>query len=77
MSAKILKLKYIHFYSHADKTHTHKIVFALTLVLKERVFVSRKWPIIYSVIVLVVIFKSSGDKICGVGERVVAGRIDN
>ena len=33
------------FYSHADKIHFHQKVFALGLVLKVRVFGTRKWPI--------------------------------
>ena len=34
------------FYSHANKTHFHKKDFALSLVLKVKVFGTRKWPII-------------------------------
>ena len=33
------------FYSHVDKTHFQKQSFALSLVLKVRVFGTRKWPI--------------------------------
>ena len=37
------------FHSHADKTHFHKKGFAPSLILKVRVFGTRKWPIeIYS-----------------------------
>ena len=32
------------FHSHANKTHFHKKGCALGLVLKERVFGTRKWP---------------------------------
>jgi len=35
----------ISFYPHANETHFHKKGFALGLVLKERAFVARKWPI--------------------------------
>ena len=33
------------FHSHANKTHFHKKGCALGLILKERVFGTRKWPI--------------------------------
>ena len=33
------------FFYHAYKTHFHKKGFALGLVLRVRVFVTRKWPI--------------------------------
>ena len=33
------------FYSHANETHLHKKDFALSLVLKVRVFGTQKWPI--------------------------------
>ena len=33
------------FHSHANKTHFHNKGFVLSLVLKVRVFVTRKWPI--------------------------------
>ena len=33
------------FYSHANKTHFHNKGFALGLILKVRVFRTRKWPI--------------------------------
>ena len=33
------------FYSHAKKTNFHNKRFALSLVLKVRVFGTRKWPI--------------------------------
>ena len=33
------------FHSHASKTHFHKKGFALSLILKARVFRTRKWPI--------------------------------
>ena len=33
------------FYSHVDKTHFQNQSFALSLVLKVRVFGKRKWPI--------------------------------
>ena len=33
------------FYYHANKTHLHKKGFALGLVLRVRVFGTRKWPI--------------------------------
>ena len=33
------------FYSRANKTHFHKKGFALSLVLKARVFGTWKWPI--------------------------------
>ena len=32
-------------YSHANKTHFHKKGFALTLVLRVRIFGTRKWPV--------------------------------
>ena len=32
------------FHSHANKTHFHKKVCALSLILKVRVFESQKWP---------------------------------
>ena len=32
------------FYSHVDKTHFHKKRFALSLLLKVRVFGTREWP---------------------------------
>ena len=32
------------FYSHVDKTHFHKKSFALSLLLKVRVFGTREWP---------------------------------
>ena len=32
------------FYSYADETHCDKKGFALSLVLKVRVFGTRKWP---------------------------------
>ena len=35
------------FYYHANKTHFHKKGFALGLVLRVRVFGTRKWPISY------------------------------
>ena len=35
------------FHSHANKTHFHKKGCALGLILKVRVFGTRKWPIIY------------------------------
>ena len=38
------------FYSHANKTHFHKKDFALSLVLKVKVFGTRKWPIIAIII---------------------------
>ena len=31
-------------YYHANKTHSHKIGFELGLVLRVRVFGTRKWP---------------------------------
>ena len=34
------------FYSHANKTHFHKKGCALGLILKVRVFGTRKWPIL-------------------------------
>ena len=33
------------FHSHVNKTHFHKKGFALGLILKVRVFGTRKWPI--------------------------------
>jgi len=33
-------------YSHVNKTHFHKTGFALSLVLKTRYFVTRKWSIL-------------------------------
>ena len=33
------------FHSHANKTHFHKKGCALELILKVRVFGTRKWPI--------------------------------
>ena len=33
------------FHAHANKTHFHKKDFALGLILKARVFGTRKWPI--------------------------------
>ena len=33
------------FYSHANKTHFHKKGCALGLILKVKVFGTRKWPI--------------------------------
>ena len=33
------------FYSHANKTHFHKKGYAPGLILKVRVFGTRKWPI--------------------------------
>ena len=33
------------FYYHANKTHFHKKGFALGLILRVRVFGTRKWPI--------------------------------
>ena len=33
------------FYFHAHKTNFHKKGFVLSFVLKERVFVTQKWPI--------------------------------
>ena len=44
LSAKPLIWKRF-FYSHAGKTHFHKKVFVLSLVLKGRVFGTRKWPV--------------------------------
>ena len=35
----------ISFHSHANKTHFHKKGCAPSLILKERVFGTRKWPI--------------------------------
>ena len=35
------------FHSHANKTHFHKKGCALGLILKVRIFVTRKWPITY------------------------------
>ena len=35
----------ITFHSHANKAHFHKKCFALSLILKVRVFGTRKWPI--------------------------------
>ena len=35
----------IPFYSHANRTHYHKKVFALSLVLKVKDFKTLKWPI--------------------------------
>ena len=37
-------------YSHSNKTHFHKKGFALTLVLKVRIFETRKWPIFLTVL---------------------------
>ena len=34
------------FHSHANKTHFHKKSCALSLILKMRVFGTRKWPIV-------------------------------
>ena len=34
------------FYSHVNKTHFHSKGFALSLVLKARVFGTRKWPLL-------------------------------
>ena len=34
------------FHSHANKTHLHKKGCALGLILKVRVFGTRKWPIV-------------------------------
>ena len=34
------------FHSHANKTHFHKKGCALSLILKVRVFGTRKWPIL-------------------------------
>ena len=36
------------FHSHANKTHFHKKVCALGLILKVRVFGNEKWPILLS-----------------------------
>ena len=36
------------FHSHANKTHFHKKGCALRLILKVRVFGTRKWPIVIS-----------------------------
>ena len=41
---KAIDMKMI-IYSHANKTHFHQKGFALSLVLKDRVFGTRKWPI--------------------------------
>ena len=38
------------FYSHASKTHFHKKGCALGLILKVRVFGTRKWPIELNII---------------------------
>ena len=38
------------FYSHGNKTHAHKKGFALSVVLKVRVFVTQKWPLVINVI---------------------------
>ena len=40
-----IDLKMIFFNSHANKTHFHKKGFALSLVLKVRLFGTPKWPI--------------------------------
>ena len=37
------------FYYHANKTNFHKKGFALNLVLRARVFGTRKWPILQCV----------------------------
>ena len=34
------------FHSHANKTHFHKKGYAPSLILKVRVFRTRKWPIV-------------------------------
>ena len=39
------------FHSHANKTHLHKKGCALGLILKVRVFGTRKWPISWIVII--------------------------
>ena len=36
------------FHSHANKTHFHKKVCALGLILKVRIFGNEKWPILLS-----------------------------
>ena len=36
------------FHSHANKTHFHKKAYALGLVLKVRVFGTRKWLIVFN-----------------------------
>ena len=35
------------FHAHANKTHFHKKGYALGLILKARVFGTRKWPIFF------------------------------
>ena len=42
---KIFLVKMIFFYYHANKTHFHNKGFALGLVLRVRVFGTRKWTI--------------------------------
>ena len=56
------------FHSHANKTHFHKKGFAPSLILKVRVFGTRKWPIILlnlehslNSAVIFAIFQSSGN----------------
>ena len=44
LSAKPLIWK-LFFYCHANKTHLHNNVFAISLVWKVRVFGTRKWPV--------------------------------
>ena len=34
------------FFSHANKTHFHKKGFTVSLVVKVRVYGTRKWPVI-------------------------------
>ena len=40
------------FHSHANKIHFHKKGFALSLVLKSESFVTRKWPINRTIVLL-------------------------
>ena len=41
---EIIDMKMFFFHFHTNKTHFHNQGFALSLVLKVRVFGTRKWP---------------------------------
>ena len=45
MNLKLFLYELFQWYSHANKIQIHKKGFALSLVLKVRVFVTQKWPI--------------------------------
>ena len=50
LGAKLLMKMIYYIYSHANKTPLHKNGFALTLVLRVRIFGTRKWPIFLTVL---------------------------